>query len=129
MLRHSPRNRLGLPTGCGALPRSHLSSGARVGLLGCPMCYRFAILVLLASTALGCAKKPPPKSIALASFYRVDYSALSCQQLAEEAALLDDALAVASDQPGSEQPNERVLQIRRATEKVHKTLAAKGCKK
>ena len=54
-----------------------------------------AMVGLLALIAQGCTKKP--ESYPLTSF-RVDYQTWNCQQVADEAGLLKDALAVASEQ-------------------------------
>jgi hypothetical protein len=56
----------------------------------------------------------------LSSFSAKDQT-WGCDQLAEEAGLLDDALAVAADA-------ERIAHIKRASEAVRKQSALKGCK-
>lgn len=61
-----------------------------------------------------------PKPLPLSSF-SAKYQTWGCDQLAEEAGLLDDALAVATD-------GERVAHIKRAKDAVRKQSALKGCK-
>ena len=56
------------------------------------MC-RYLAMVGLSLIAQGCTKKP--ESYPLTSF-RVDYQTWNCQQVADEAGLLKDALAVAA---------------------------------
>jgi hypothetical protein len=72
--------------------------------LGISMCRCLAMVALLALIAQGCTKKPEsyaltskPGNYALTAF-RSDYQTWNCQQLADEADLLNDALAVASEQ-------------------------------
>ena len=68
------------------------------------MCRCLAVVGLLALIAQGCTKKP--ESYPLTSMpgyypmtaFRMDYQSWYCQQLADEAYLLKDALAVASEQ-------------------------------
>ena len=83
--------------------------------------YRYlGFVALLALMAQGCTKKP--EGIPLAAF-RVDYQTWTCRQLAEEADLLSDALAVAS-----EQQNARTVEhLRAATEAVHQASTLKRC--
>jgi hypothetical protein len=82
-------------------------------------CLSVAGLVALA--AQGCAGPAnTPKPIPLSSF-SAKYQSWGCDQLAEEAGLLDDALAVADDR-------ERVAHIKRASDAVRKQAALKGCK-
>jgi hypothetical protein len=72
--------------------------------LGISMCRCLAMVALLALITQGCTKKP--QSYALTSkpgnypltAFRSDYQTWNCQQLADEADLLKDALAVASEQ-------------------------------
>ena len=59
------------------------------------MCRCLAVVGLLALMAQGCTKKP--ESYPLSSL-SVDYQTWNCQQLANEADLLKDALAVAFEQ-------------------------------
>jgi hypothetical protein len=76
---------------------------------------------LLALAAQGCAGPPnTPKPLPLSSF-SAKYQTWGCDQLAEEAGLLDDALAVASDA-------ERVAHIKREMNAVRKQANLKGCK-
>ena len=77
---------------------------------------------LLALAAQGCASGTAntPKPLPLSSF-SAKYQTWGCDQLAEEAGLLDDALAVATD-------GERVAHIKRAKDAVRKQSALKGCK-
>jgi hypothetical protein len=92
--------------------------------------YRFlGLLVSLALTAPGCAKKAEPKPpIPQAAFLRVDYKSWTCPQLVEEADLLSDALAVAMEDQTGAQMTEQVRLIDRSEEAVRKELAAKECK-
>ena len=86
------------------------------------MTYRYLSLAgLLALAAQGCASSPAntPKPLPLSSF-SAKYQTWGCDQLAEEADLLDDALAVAAD-------GERVAHIKRAKDAVRKQSALKGC--
>ena len=86
--------------------------------------YRYlSVAGLLALAAQGCASSPAntPKPLPLSSF-SAKYQTWGCDQLAEEADLLDDALAVATD-------GERVAHIKRASDAVHKQSALKGCKR
>jgi len=62
-----------------------------------------------------CAKKP--ESYPLSSL-RVDYRTWNCQQLANEADLLKDALAVAFEQ----RSNEHVAHLKAQTETVQKAM-------
>jgi hypothetical protein len=84
--------------------------------------YRYlSVAGLLALAAQGCASPAnTPKPLPLSSF-SAKYQTWGCDQLAEEAGLLDDALAVASDA-------ERVAHIKRASDAVRKQSALKGCK-
>ena len=84
--------------------------------------YRYlSVAGLLALAAQGCAGPAnTPKPLPLSSF-SAKYQNWGCDQLAEEADLLDDALAVASDA-------ERVAHIKREKDAVHKQSALKGCK-
>ena len=89
--------------------------------------YRYlGVVGLLAVAAQGCASTPAntPKPIPLSSF-RVEYQTWSCQQLAEEADLLSDALDVATEQTSPD--NERVAHIKRAKDAVRKESTLKGC--
>ena len=86
------------------------------------MCRSLGITILLATLiAQGCTKKPD--GIPLSSF-RMDYEAWDCRQLREEADLLDDALAVASE---SGRANETVAHLKAATEAVHRASTLKKC--
>jgi hypothetical protein len=93
------------------------------------MCRYIAMVALLAVIAQGCTKKP--ESYALASkpgnypltAFRSDYRTWNCQQLAEEADLLNDALAVASEQ----RAGETAAHLKSETEAVHKARALKRC--
>jgi hypothetical protein len=84
--------------------------------------YRYLSVVgLLALAAQGCAgPASAPKPLPLSSF-SAKYQSWGCDQLAEEAGLLDDALAVAAD-------GERVAHIKRASAAVRKQADLKGCK-
>jgi hypothetical protein len=80
-----------------------------------------ALLVLLLQS---CTKKP--ESLPLASF-RVDYQTWTCLQLAKEADLLADALAVASERQRNERGDDTVAHIEAAVEAVHKASKSKSC--
>lgn len=84
--------------------------------------YRYlSVAGLLALAAQGCASPAnTPKPLPLSSF-SAKYQTWGCDQLAEEADLLDDALAVATD-------SERVAHIKRANDAVRKQSNLKGCK-
>ena len=75
---------------------------------------------LSALIAQGCTKKPESYSL---SSLRVDYQTWNCQQLANEADLLKDALAVAFEQ----RSNEHVAHLKSQTETVQKAMALKKC--
>jgi hypothetical protein len=92
------------------------------------MKFCLGILGLVALLALGCSARPAPKSIALASFYQVDYRNWSCEQLADEAESLSDALAVSTEHDPNAHATDRVLHITRARQAVRSAAATKGCK-
>jgi hypothetical protein len=83
--------------------------------------YRYlSVAGLLSLAAQGCAgPASAPKPLPLSSF-SAKYQTWGCDQLAEEADLLDDALAVAADR-------ERIAHITRAKGAVNKQSALKGC--
>ncbi|MGC1347647.1 MAG: hypothetical protein WA863_16510 [Methyloceanibacter sp.] len=58
----------------------------------------------------------------MASF-RSDYRSWNCQQLADEADLLKDALAVASEQ----RARDKVAHLKAETEAVHEARTLKKC--
>ena len=89
---------------------------------------QIGILALLALVAQGCSSKPGPKPISLASFFKTDYQSWNCQQLADEADLLNDALAVATDHEPDAHTRERVAHIKRASQAVRDAATIKGCK-
>ena len=78
------------------------------------------VLGLSALIAQGCTKKP--ESYPLSSL-RVDYRTWNCQQLANEADLLKDALAVAFEQ----RSNEHVAHLKAQTETVQKAMVLWKC--
>jgi hypothetical protein len=84
------------------------------------MCRYLTMVGLLALMAQGCTKKP--ESYPMTAF-RVDYRTWNCQQLANEADLLNDALAVASEQHAG----DKVAHLKAETEKVHKARTLKKC--
>jgi hypothetical protein len=88
------------------------------------MCRSLAIIGLLALLAPGCTKKPD--SIALSSF-RADYQSWSCRQLADEADLLRDALAVALEQKRNGRTDETVAHIESVTRAVQEASNLKKC--
>ena len=75
---------------------------------------------LLALMAQGCTKKP--ESYPLSSL-NVDYQTWNCQQLANEADLLKDALAVAIDQ----RSDEHVAHLKAEGEALQKARTLKRC--
>lgn len=88
-----------------------------------------AVVGLLALIAQGCTKRPESYPLTSApgyypmSAFRVDYQAWNCQQLADEADLLKDALAVASEQ----RAGDKVAHLKAETEAVHKARTLKNC--
>ena len=84
------------------------------------MCRCLVVLGLLVLIAQGCTKKP--ESYPLSSL-NVDYQTWNCQQLANEADLLKDALAVAFEQ----RSDEHVAHLKAETEAVHKARTLKKC--
>jgi hypothetical protein len=87
------------------------------------------MVAVLALIAQGCTKKP--ESYALTSkpgnypmtAFRSDYGTWNCQQLADEADLLKDALAVASEQ----RAGDKVAHLKAETEKVHNARTLMKC--
>jgi len=75
---------------------------------------------MLALIAQGCTKKP--ESYPLSSL-RVDYQTWNCQQLANEADLLKDALAVAFEQRAA----DTVAHLKTETQAVQKARTLKKC--
>jgi hypothetical protein len=91
--------------------------------------YGAVILALLALICAGCAKPPPRNSVSQAAFFRSsEYQTWTCPQLVDEANLLLDALAVATEQERSAETNSRVAHIQRSSEAVHNEMARKKCK-
>ena len=84
------------------------------------MCRCLAVVGLLALIVQGCTKRP--ESYPMTAF-RVDYQHWNCQQLADEADLLKDALAVASEQ----RAGDKVAHLKAETEAVHKERTLKKC--
>ena len=84
------------------------------------LCRCLAMVSLLALIAQGCTKKP--ESYPLTSF-RVDYRTWNCQQLADEADLLKDALAVASEQ----RADDTAAHLKAETEAVRNARTLKKC--
>jgi hypothetical protein len=84
------------------------------------MCRCLAVVGLLALMAQGCTKKP--ESYPLSSL-SVDYQTWNCQQLANEADLLKDALAVAFEQ----RSEKHVVHLKDAAEAVQKARSLKKC--
>ena len=79
-----------------------------------------AKLGLLALIAQGCTKAPA--SYPLTSF-RVDYQTWDCPELADEADLLKDALAVASEH----RARNTTAHLKARAEAVHKARTLKKC--
>jgi hypothetical protein len=88
--------------------------------LGTSMCRCLAIVGLLALVTQGCTKKP--ESYPMMAF-RIDYRTWNCQQLADEASLLHDGLAVASEQRAV----VTVAHVKAQTEAVRKARIVKEC--
>ena len=90
--------------------------------------YRGVVLAFL-GLICACAKPPPRNSVSQAAFFRTsDYQTWTCHQLADEANLLADALAVANEQQPSAETNSGVAHIQRSSEAVHNEMARKKCK-
>ena len=93
------------------------------------MCRCLAVVVLLALIAQGCTKRLESYPLTSApghypmSAFRVDYQSWNCQQLADEADLLKDALAVASEQ----RAGDKVAHLKAETEAVHQARTLKNC--
>ena len=92
------------------------------------MC-RYLAMVGLLVLMQGCTKKPESYSLTsgpgyypMASF-RSDYRSWNCQQLADEADLLNDAIAVASEQ----RAGDKVAHLKAETEAVHEARTLKKC--
>jgi hypothetical protein len=84
-------------------------------------CCCLAMVGLLALTVQGCTKKPESYPM---TALRVDYQkGWNCQQLADEADLLEDALAVASEQRAA----DKVAFLKAETEALHKARTLKKC--
>ena len=84
---------------------------------------------MLALVHAGCAKSPPRNSVSQAAFFRgADYQTWTCRDLADEANLLADALAVAAEQQPSAETSSRVSHIRRSSEAVNTEMARKKCR-
>lgn len=93
-----------------------------------PMC-RGIVFALVALIGVGCAKPPPSNSVSQAAFFRgPDYHTWTCRDLVDEANLLTDALAVATEQQPSAEANTRIAHIERSRESVHREMARKNCK-
>jgi hypothetical protein len=83
-------------------------------------------MALLALAAQGCTKKPESyvESYPMTAL-RVDYQkGWNCRQLADEADLLEDALAVASEQRAA----DKVAFLKAETEALHKARILKKCR-
>jgi hypothetical protein len=85
-------------------------------------------VMFFALLASGCANKPAPKSVASDAFFPVHYQGWSCQQLAEEADMLEDALAVSSENPAQAHSTDAIARQQRAIELVRNASNLKGCK-
>ena len=93
------------------------------------MSRHIAMVALCVVIAQGCTKKPESYSLTskpgyypMASF-RNDYQSWNCQQLADEADLLEDALAVASEQ----RAKDKVAHLTAETAKVRQARTLKKC--
>jgi hypothetical protein len=92
------------------------------------MCRCLAVVGLLALIAQGCTKKPESYPLTSTRYYpmtafRMDYQNWNCHQLADEADLLKDALAVASER----REGKKVAHLKAETEAVHKARTLKKC--
>ena len=91
------------------------------------MCRSLAVVGLLALMAQGCTKKPESYPLSSQSYplssLSVDYQTWNCQQLANEADLLKDALAVAFEQ----RSEKHVVHLKDAAEAVQKARSLKKC--
>ena len=93
------------------------------------MSRHIAMVALCAVIAQGCTKKlesypltSTPGYYPMASL-RSDYRSWNCQQLADEADLLQDALAVASEQ----RAQDKVAHLTAETSKVRQARTSKKC--
>jgi hypothetical protein len=84
------------------------------------MCRCLSNLCFLALTTQGCGQQP--KVFPLSS-WQFDHRTWNCRQLADEADLLRDALAVASEQ----RSDETAAHLKAQTEAIHKASALKKC--
>ena len=93
------------------------------------MCRYIAMGALFVVIAQGCTKKPESYSLTSQPGYypmtsfRNDYRSWNCQQLADEADLLEDALAVASEQ----RAKDKAAHLTAETAKVHQARTLKKC--
>jgi hypothetical protein len=94
--------------------------GPGLGVINGEMALLLLTVGLLALVAGGCTKKP--ESYPMTAF-RVEYQTWNCDELANEADLLKDALAVASEQ----RAGDKVAHLKAETEKVHKARTLKKC--
>ena len=88
-----------------------------------------ALLVAISLIAHGCAKRPDVAPLAASRSYPltsflVDYQTWSCRDLTEEAALLNDALAVASEP----RTNSTTEHLKARAEGVERVRTAKKCR-
>jgi hypothetical protein len=87
------------------------------------------ILGSLALICSACTKPAAPKSVSQAAFLRsIDYQTWTCAQLLNEAELLTDALATATEHQPDANTSERIAHIKRSKEAVRQELAAKSCR-
>jgi hypothetical protein len=87
------------------------------------------ILGSLALICSACTKPAAPKSVSQAAFFRLtDYQTWTCAQLLNEAVLLTDALAIATEHQPDANTSERIAHIKRSKEAVRQELAAKSCR-
>ena len=91
------------------------------------MCRCLAVVVLL-GLMRGCTKKPESYPLSSQSYplssLSVDYQAWNCQELANEADLLKDALAVAFEQ----RSDEHVAHLKAQREALQKARTLKRCR-
>ena len=91
------------------------------------MCRCLAVVGLLALMAQGCTKKPESYPLSSQSYplssLSVDYQTWNCKELANEADLLKDALAVAFEQ----RSDEHMAHLKAQREALQKARTLKRC--
>ena len=91
--------------------------------------YGAVVLILLALIFAGCTRSLPRNPVSQAALLLVEaYHTWTCQDLADEASLLTDALEAATAQQPNAETKGRVAHIQRSSEAVHNEMARKKCK-